>query len=170
VIPLHVRSGDEERVQEELRQKKESKDAREAEMLKAKKTNKGGDDIDDAPEAVHREQESMDGGIPKIVQNILTHSSMAIFEMIENGLITSSSLSMEASANVQVFYIEMLESCKELMFPPSNGHAILLQWDQQDHAGMVPESPPWWGECSAQLEKSCQAMVPDGQSPSSYVT
>jgi hypothetical protein len=37
VIPLHVRSGDEERVQEELRQKKESKDAREAEMLKAKK-------------------------------------------------------------------------------------------------------------------------------------
>lgn len=37
MIPLHVRSGDEERVQEELRQKKESKDAREAEMLKAKK-------------------------------------------------------------------------------------------------------------------------------------
>ena len=75
-------------------------------MLKAKKKNKGGDDFDDAPEAVHREQESMDGGIPKLVQNVLTHSSMAIFEMIENGLITSSSLSMEASANVQVFYIE----------------------------------------------------------------
>ena len=37
VIPLDVRSGDDERVPEELRQKKASKDAREAEMLKAKK-------------------------------------------------------------------------------------------------------------------------------------
>ena len=166
----HVRSGEEERVQEELRQKKESKDAREAELFKAKKSNKGGQDVDDAPEAVHTEQENMDGGIPKVVQNVLTHSSMAIFEVIENGLISSSSLTMEASANVQVFYIEMLENCKELMFPPGNGHAILLQWDQNEHAGRVPDSPPWWGECSAQLQQSCQAMVSDGQSPSSYVT
>ena len=125
----------------------------------------GGSDADDMNDRMTQQGPT----IPSDVDGLLTHSCLGIFELMDNGLITSESLMVDPSMRVQMLYQENLQvstsqSMKHYFDKWNDGQPMLLQ------ATDAQEPPVWWTQCSEQLKRTCSAAIPENMSPSSYVT
>ena len=168
-----VDQGDAERAEAELRKKKEHKEALERETrLKKQEVEL------EAHEAVNVREEGMQ--IPVQVDDMLTHKSLAIYEMIREGLFDRDP-PLEPSQRVEVVYQNFFSNPPNHRLSLSLGHLaregkpILYQCDttveNRDASHVQHQKPPvWWEQCSAQLQSACQAGIPEKDVPSSYVT
>ena len=154
--------GDTERAEELAQQKRDAAKALEAQVQKAKAA--AAEPSEEIATTVLDPK-----AIPKTSAGLLTHSCMAIFEMITNGLLASDVLALEASSNVDVLYQDGLSGSvlPDASFVHWNMTGPLMLACPDEHE---PQAlPSWWTKCSEQLKQTCLAAIPGHMTPSSYV-
>ena len=154
--------GDTERAEELAQQKRDAAKALEAQVQKAKAA--AAEPSEEIATTVLDPK-----AIPKTSAGLLTHSCMAIFEMITNGLLASDVLVLEASSNVDVLYQDGLSGSvlPDASFVHWNMTGPLMLACPDEHE---PQAlPSWWTKCSEQLKQTCSAAIPGHMTPSSYV-
>lgn len=121
---------------------------------------------DAAPQGMSR------GVVPAKSNGFITHSCLAVFEMIEAGLLSAT---MDPSIHVKLIEQEdlVLNTCSEDvtahgMFKHMASGPIMFRSSEVGEGIRSLPAPSWWAECTAQLEKSCHGSIPKGSTFSSY--
>ena len=169
-------SGEKERAAQEAQHHKESQRVVQEQALKAKRKH---------PEVAEGDVRHQDvrtaNPIPESMDGILTHRSLAIYELITNGVLSSDMV--EPSPNVATIYKESLVNPDEgtviSVTALKNGEQPILYQcpvtvslddtacaDTAQHQAV----PLWWNQCSDQLKVACAADIPKGTTPSMYVS